>query len=306
MSASKVASMRDAVARFVADGDSVLAEGFTHLIPFAAGHEIIRQRKKDLTLCRLTPDLIYDQMVAAGVARKLVFSWTGNPGVGSLHGIRRAVEKGVPHELEIEEYSHFGLATRVKAGASGLPFLPLRTYHGTDLPKVNPRIQPIRCPFTGEALYAVPALNPDVAILHAQRADASGNTQVWGLTGVQKEAAFAAKNVIVVVEEIVDEETIRADPNRTMIPGVIVDAVVEEPYGAHPSFVQGYYDRDNDFYVAWEDIGRTEEGMKAYLDEWVYGVEGRREYVEKLGSSVRERLTPEPFRSPAVNYGLYR
>jgi glutaconate CoA-transferase subunit A len=306
MSASKVASMRDAVARFVADGDSVLAEGFTHLIPFAAGHEIIRQRKKDLTLCRLTPDLIYDQMVAAGVARKLVFSWTGNPGVGSLHGIRRAVEKGVPHELEIEEYSHFGLATRVKAGASGLPFLPLRAYHGTDLPKVNPRIQPIRCPFTGEALYAVPALNPDVAILHAQRADASGNTQVWGLTGVQKEAAFAAKNVIVVVEEIVDEETIRADPNRTMIPGVIVDAVVEEPYGAHPSFVQGYYDRDNDFYVAWEDIGRTEEGMKAYLDEWVYGVEGRREYVEKLGSSVRERLTPEPFRSPAVNYGLYR
>jgi glutaconate CoA-transferase subunit A len=298
--------MRDAVARFVADGDSVLAEGFTHLIPFAAGHEIIRQRKKDLTLCRLTPDLIYDQMVAAGVARKLVFSWTGNPGVGSLHGIRRAVEKGVPHELEIEEYSHFGLATRVKAGASGLPFLPLRTYHGTDLPKVNPRIQPIRCPFTGEALYAVPALNPDVAILHAQRADASGNTQVWGLTGVQKEAAFAARNVIVVVEEIVDEETIRADPNRTMIPGVIVDAVVEEPYGAHPSFVQGYYDRDNDFYVAWEDIGRTEEGMKAYLDEWVYGVEGRREYVEKLGSSVRERLTPEPFRSPAVNYGLYR
>jgi glutaconate CoA-transferase subunit A len=235
-----------------------------------------------------------------------VFSWTGNPGVGSLHGIRRAVEKGVPHELEIEEYSHFGLATRVKAGASGLPFLPLRTYHGTDLPKVNPRIQPIRCPFTGEALYAVPALNPDVAILHAQRADASGNTQVWGLTGVQKEAAFAARNVIVVVEEIVDEETIRADPNRTMIPGVIVDAVVEEPYGAHPSFVQGYYDRDNDFYVAWEDIGRTEEGMKAYLDEWVYGVEGRREYVEKLGSSVRERLTPEPFRSPAVNYGLYR
>jgi glutaconate CoA-transferase subunit A len=306
MSASKVASMRDAVARFVADGDSVLAEGFTHLIPFAAGHEIIRQRKKDLTLCRLTPDLIYDQMVAAGVARKLVFSWTGNPGVGSLHGIRRAVEKGVPHELEIEEYSHFGLATRVKAGASGLPFLPLRAYHGTDLPKVNPRIQPIRCPFTGEALYAVPALNPDVAILHAQRADASGNTQVWGLTGVQKEAAFAARNVIVVVEEIVDEETIRADPNRTMIPGVIVDAVVEEPYGAHPSFVQGYYDRDNDFYVAWEDIGRTEEGMKAYLDEWVYGVEGRREYVEKLGSSVRERLTPEPFRSPAVNYGLYR
>ncbi len=295
--------MRDAVAQFVEDGDSVLAEGFTHLIPFAAAHEIIRQRKKDLTLCRLTPDLIYDQMVAAGVARKLVFSWAGNPGVGSLHAIRRAVEKG---GLEIEEYSHFGLATRIKAGASGLPFLPLRTYHGTDLPKVNPRIKPIECPFTGETLYAVPALNPDVAILHAQRADASGNTQVWGLTGVQKEAAFAAKKVIVVVEEVVSEDAIRADPNRTMIPGVIVSAVVEERYGAHPSFVQGYYDRDNDFYVAWEDIAKTEEGMKKYLDEWVYGVEGRREYVEKLGPAVRERLAPEPFHSPPVSYGLYR
>jgi glutaconate CoA-transferase subunit A len=290
----------------VDDGDSVLAEGFTHLIPFAAGHEIIRQGKKDLTLCRLTPDLIYDQMVAAGVAKKLVFSWTGNPGVGSLHGIRRAVEKSIPHELDIEEYSHFGLATRIKAGASGLPFLPLRTYHGTDLPKVNESIKPVLCPFTGEMLYAVPALNPDVAILHAQRADASGNTHVWGLTGVQKEAAFAAKKVIVVVEEIVDEDAIRADPNRTMVPGVIVDAVVEEPYGAHPSFVQGYYDRDNQFYVEWENIGRTEEGMKSYLDEWVYGVEGRNEYVEKLGRAVRERLSPEPFHSPAVNYGLYR
>jgi glutaconate CoA-transferase subunit A len=306
MNFSKVTSMRDAVARLVEDGDSVLAEGFTHLIPFAAGHEIIRQGKKDLTLCRLTPDLIYDQMVAAGVAKKLVFSWTGNPGVGSLHGIRRAVEKSIPHELEIEEYSHFGLATRIKAGASGLPFLPLRTYHGTDLPKVNESIKPVLCPFTGEKLYAVPALNPDVAILHAQRADASGNTHVWGLTGVQKEAAFAAKKVIVVVEEIVDEDAIRADPNRTMVPGVIVDAVVEEPYGAHPSFVQGYYDRDNEFYVKWEDIGRTEEGMKSYLDEWVYGVEGRTEYVEKLGRSVRERLSPEPFHSPPVNYGLYR
>ncbi len=303
MSASKITSMRDAVRRLVEDGDSVLAEGFTHLIPFAAAHEIIRQGRKELTLCRLTPDLIYDQMVAAGVARKLVFSWAGNPGVGSLHAIRRGVERG---ELEIEEYSHFGLATRIKAGASGLPFLPLRTYQGTDLPKVNPSLKPITCPFTGETLYAVPALAPDVAILHAQRADASGNAQVWGLTGVQKEAAFAAKKVIVAVEEIVDEETIRADPNRTMIPGVIVDAVVEEPFGAHPSFVQGYYDRDNDFYVAWEDIGKTEEGLKAYLDEWVYGVEDRSGYVEKLGPSVLERLAPEPFLAPAVNYGLYR
>jgi glutaconate CoA-transferase subunit A len=303
MSASKVVSMRDAVARLVEDGDSVLAEGFTHLIPFAAAHEIIRQRKRDLTLCRLTPDLIYDQMVAAGVAKKLVFSWAGNPGVGSLHAIRRAVER---NEIEIEEYSHFGLATRIKAGASGLPFLPLRTYHGTDLPRVNPSIQPISCPFTGETLYAVPALNPDLAIINAQRADASGNTQVWGLTGVQKEAAFAAKRVMVVVEEVVSEDVIRADPNRTLIPGLIVNAVVEEPYGAHPSFAQGYYDRDNDFYVEWENVSRTEDGLKAYLDEWVYGVEGRRQYVEKLGPGVRARLAPEPLRAPEVNYGLYR
>jgi glutaconate CoA-transferase subunit A len=303
---TKVVSMREAISRLVADGDLVLAEGFTHLIPFAAGHEIIRQGKKDLTLCRLTPDLLYDQMIAAGVARKLVFSWTGNPGVGSLHGIRRAVEKGIPRPIEIEEYSHFGLATRIQAGASGLPFLPLRTYHGTDLPKVNHAIRPVACPFTGETLYAVEALVPDVTIVHAQRADSSGNTQVWGLLGVQKEAAFAARKVIVVAEEIVDEEVLRSDPNRTLVPGVIVDAVVEEPFGAHPSFVQGYYDRDNDFYVAWEETSRSEGGMKAYLDEWVFGVSGRGEYVEKLGAGVRERLIPEPFLSPPVNYGLYR
>jgi glutaconate CoA-transferase subunit A len=303
---TKVVSMREAISRLVADGDLVLAEGFTHLIPFAAGHEIIRQGKRDLTLCRLTPDLLYDQMIAAGVARKLVFSWTGNPGVGSLHGIRRAVEKGIPRAIEIEEYSHFGLATRIQAGASGLPFLPIRTYHGTDLPKVNDAIRPVVCPFTGETLYAVSAIEPDVAIVHAQRADSSGNTQVWGLLGVQKEAAFAAEKVIVVAEEIVDEEVLRSDPNRTLIPGVIVDAVVEEPFGAHPSFVQGYYDRDNDFYVSWEETSRTEEGMKTYLEEWVFGVSGRREYVQKLGAGVRERLTPEPFHSPSVNYGLYR
>jgi glutaconate CoA-transferase, subunit A len=302
----KLLSMSEAIATFVSDGDVVLAEGFTHLIPFAAGHEIIRQRKKDLTLCRLTPDLLYDQMVAAGVAKKLVFGWLGNPGVGSLHGIRRAVEKGRPREIEIEEYSHFGLLTRIQAGASGLPFLPLRTYYGTDLPKVNPNLETVRCPFTGETLYAVPALRPDVSILHAQRADAFGDTHVWGLVGVQREAAFAAKKVIVVVEELVDEEEIRSDPNRTLVPGVIVDAVVLEPFGAHPSFVQGYYDRDNDFYVAWEDQSRTEEGMRAYLDEWIYGVSSRGEYIEKLGVASREKLRPELLMSRPVNYGLYR
>src|SRR5213083_1804899 len=235
---SKVMSMRDAVARFVHDGDTVVIEGFTHLICFAAGHEIIRQGRRDLTLCRLTPDLIYDQMIAAGCARKLVFSWAGNPGVGSLHAFRRAVEAGT---LEIEEYSHFGMVARFAAGAARLPFWTLRDYSGTDLPRANPRIQSVTCPYTGEALATVPALNPDVTIVHAQRADRAGNTQMWGLVGVQKEAAFASQRVIVVVEELVDEQVIRSDPNRTVIPSIIVSAVVVEPWGAHPSYAQGYY-----------------------------------------------------------------
>src|SRR5213592_2823749 len=223
--------MRDAVSRFVHDGDTVVIEGFTHLICFAAGHEIIRQGRRDLTLARLTPDLIYDQMIAAGCARKLVFSWAGNPGVGSLHAFRRAIEgRRAEAALEIEEYSHFGMVARFSAGAAGLPFWPLRNYDGTDLPVANPRIRQVTCPFTGDTLAAVPALEPDVTIVHAQRSDADGNAQVWGITGVQKEAAFAAKRVIVVAEEIVDESVVRADPNRTLIPGIIVDAVVREPW----------------------------------------------------------------------------
>src|SRR5206468_3541484 len=210
--ASKVTSMRDAIARFVHDGDTVVIEGFTHLICFAAGHEIIRQGRRDLTLARLTPDLIYDQMIAAGCARKLVFSWAGNPGVGSLHAFRRAVEGKDARGLEIEEYSHFGMVARFSAGAARLPFWPLRNYMGTDLPTANPRIRSVTCPYTGEALATVPALNPGVTIVHAQRADRAGNTQTWGLVGVQKEAAFASERVIVVVEELVDERVIRADP----------------------------------------------------------------------------------------------
>ena len=234
---SKVTSMRDAVAAIVHDGDVVAIEGFTHLICFAAGHEIIRQRKRDLTLARLTPDLIYDQMVAAGTARKLVFSWLGNPGVGGLHAIRRRVEDADPAPLELEEYSHFGMVGRYTAGASNLPFFPLRSYFETDLPKANPLIRPIRSPYGDETVYAVPPLKPDVTVVHAQRADAEGNTQMWGLLGCQKEAAFAAERVIVVVEELVDEAVIRADPNRTVIPGLIVDAVVVEPFG-RPSLVR--------------------------------------------------------------------
>jgi glutaconate CoA-transferase subunit A len=299
---NKVLSMRDAIASFVRDGDALVIEGFTHLISFAAAHEIIRQKRRDLTLCRLTPDLIYDQLIAAGCARKLVFSWAGNPGVGSLHAFRRAVETGTP-PLEIEEYSHFGMVARFSAGAAGLPFWPLRNYRGTDLPKANPLIREITCPYTGELLATVPALNPDVTIIHAQRADAQGNAQVWGLMGVQKEAAFASDRVIVVVEELVDESVVRADPNRTLIPGMIVDAVVVEPWGAHPSYAQGYYDRDNDFYVAWEGISRDPAKTAKYLDEFVYGVPDRAGYLEKY-PGLTERLAATPLMCAGVSYGF--
>lgn len=299
---SKVVSMHDAIAAHVRDGDTVVIEGFTHLICFAAGHEIIRQRRKDLTIARLTPDLIYDQMIAAGCARRLVFSWAGNPGAGSLHAFRRAVEKGTP-ALEIEEYSHFGMVARMSAGAARLPFWTMRNYMGTDLPVANPRIRTVTCPYTGEVLATVPALNPDVTIIHAQRADANGNAQVWGLLGVQKEAAFASRRVIVVVEELVDEAVIRADPNRTLIPGMIVDAVVVEPWGCHPSYAQGYYDRDNDFYVAWEDISRDPARLQAYLDEWVHGVKDRAEYLARQ-PELRARLTAKDHYCEGVNYGF--
>ena len=299
--AGKVVSMHDAVAAHVHDGDTLVIEGFTHLICFAAAHEIIRQRRRDLTLCRLTPDVVYDQMIGAGCASKLVFSWAGNPGAGSLHAFRRAVE-AKPPTLAIEEYSHFGMVARFSAGAARLPFWPLNDYQGTDLPSANPLIRQVTCPYTGKALATVPALNPDVTIVHAQRADAEGNTQVWGLLGVQKEAAFASKRVIVVVEELVDASVIRADPNRTIIPGMIVDAVVVEPWGAHPSYAQGFYDRDNAFYVAWEDISRDPLRLAAYLDEWVHGVADRREYMERQ-PALRERLVARAAMSGEVSYG---
>jgi glutaconate CoA-transferase subunit A len=303
--ASKVTTMREAIAATVRDGDTVAIEGFTHLICFAAGHEIIRQRKRDLTLCRLTPDVIYDQMVGAGVARKLVFSWLGNPGVGSLHAIRRRVERSDPAPLELEEYSHFGMVCRYVAGASRLPFFPIRSYFDSDLPKANPRIVPIESPYGGEPLYAVPPLNPDVAIIHSQRADATGNSQIWGLLGCQKEAAFAAERVIVVCEELVDEVVIRQDPNRTVLPGLIVEAVVVEPKGCHPSYAQGYYDRDNRFYLEWDRVARDPQSLDAWLDEWVLGLESHAEYVDKLGAERWAELVPGEAWSEPVNYGRY-
>jgi len=300
---SKVMTMKEAVGRFVKDGDLIVMEGFTHLIPFAAGHEIIRQRRKDLVLARLTPDLIYDQLIAAGCARKMIFSWAGNPGVGPLHAFRRAVEKGIPAKLEIEEYTHFGMVLRFMAGASNLPFLPTRNYPGTDLTRVNPAFRKIRSPYSDEELWCVPALNPDVTVVHAQRADADGNTQVWGLYGVQKEAAFASSRVIVSVEEIVDARVIRSDPNRTIIPGTIVNAVVHEPFGAHPSFVQGGYDRDNDFYVQWDKVSRDEATLKGYLDEWVHGLPDRAAYIKKMGKRHAELQADVQMCAP-VNYGF--
>jgi glutaconate CoA-transferase subunit A len=323
--------MRDAVADLVRDGDTVAIEGFTHLISFAAGHEIIRQRKRDLTLARLTPDLIYDQMVAAGVARKLIFSWLGNPGVGGLGAIRRRTEAatstpvtdeergvrlatdeardqpgGLLPRLELEEYSHFGMVGRYTAGAANLPFYPIRSYFETDLPEANPLIRQIKSPYGDGLVYAVPPLKPDVSIVHAQRADRAGNTQVWGLLGCQKEAAFAADRVIVVVEELVDETVVRADPNRTIIPGLIVDAVVVEPFGAHPSYVQGYYDRDNRFYLDWDAITRDEDAVQAWLREWVYDLDGRSAYVDKLGPERVASLKPGSAPSGSVDYGEYR
>jgi glutaconate CoA-transferase subunit A len=254
----------------------------------------------------MTPDLIYDQMIAAGCARKMIFSYLGNPGVGSLHCVRRAVERGIPRSIELEEYSHFGMVGRYLSGAYRLPFFPLRSYTGSDLPKVNPRIRFAESPYGDESIAVVPPLNPDVAVIHAQRADQEGNTHLWGLLGVQKEAAFASERVIVVVEEVVEEAVIRSDPNRTIIPGLVVDAVVCEPYGTHPSYVQGYHDRDNEFYLRWDKISRDEAATQAWLDEWVYGVQSRTEYVEKMGPKTWERLAPGEALAGPVNYGAYQ
>ncbi|UCC86967.1 MAG: CoA transferase subunit A [Anaerolineales bacterium] len=302
---SKVTTMKEAIAQLVNDGDTLAIEGFTHLICFAAAHEIIRQRKRDLTLCRLTPDLIYDQMIAAGCAKKLVFSYLGNPGVGSLHAVRRAVEKGIPAPLEVEEYSHFGMVGRFIAGAAKLPFYPVRTFAGSDIPSANPRIRRVDDPYGTGQIYVVPPLNPDVTILHVQRADERGNAHIWGLMGMQAEAAFAARRVIIVAERLVDEAVIRADPNRTVIPGLIVDAVVHEPYGAHPSYAQGYYDRDTQFYLAWDTLSRDHDTLLSWLDEWVYGLAGRAEYIQRMGPEVWQRLQPGEAWSGQVNYGQY-
>ena len=277
---AEVTDLREAVAHLVRDGDSVALEGFTHLIPTAAAHEIIRQGREDLSLIRMTPDLIYDQMIGTGCARKLVFSWGGNPGVGSLHRFRDAVENGWPQSLEIEEHSHAGMANRYVAGASNLPFAVLRGYVGTDLPRVTETIAPVTCPFTGEELMAVPALNPDVSIVHAQQADSRGNVAIWGISGIQKEAVLSARRAIVTVEEVVKELT--PHPFQIVLPAVAVDAIAVEPMGAHPSYADGYYDRDNAFYEAWDPIGRDRYGFRSWMDRHVLGTESFREYLRSV------------------------
>ena len=263
-------SLRDAVADLVPDGATVAMEGFTHLIPFAAGHEVIRQAKRDLTLVRMTPDLIYDQLIGMGCARGLIFSWGGNPGVGSLHRLRDAVENGYPVELEIEEHSHAGMSTRYTAGASGLPFGILRGYRGSDLID-HTRVAMVTSPFTGEEVAAVPALNPDVTVIHAQQADRKGNIGIWGITGVQREAALAAKTVVVTVEEIVDELR-RGGPNHAVLPHWTVSSISEVPGGSRPSYSMGYTTRDNRFYTEWDRISRDREVFARWVDTFIVGM----------------------------------
>jgi glutaconate CoA-transferase subunit A len=264
---TRIVSLAEAIAENVHDGDTLALEGFTHLIPCAAGHEVIRQRRRDLSLVRMTPDIIYDQMIGMGCAVRLTFSWGGNPGVGSLHRFRDAVENGWPHPLDIDERSHADVASAYVAGASNLPFSVLRGYNGSDLPKHNPRIRFITCPFTEERLAATPAIRPDVTIIHAQKADRSGNVLLWGILGVQKEAALAAKRVVVTVEEIVDE--LQAPPNACVLPAWVISAVSPVPGGAFPSYALGYYERDNRFYKAWDGIARERATFTQWMERHV-------------------------------------
>ena len=277
---AEICSLSEAVEGFIHGGEEVALEGFTHLIPTAAAHEIIRQRKRDLTLIRMTPDIIYDQLIGMGCASKLIFSWGGNPGVGSLHRFRDAVEHAYPHALEIEEHSHAGMANRYVAGASNVPFAVMRGYVGTDLAEVTSTISTVTCPFSGEELAAVPAINPDVTIIHAQQADRRGNVALWGITGIQREAALSAERVIVTVEEVVD--SFEPKPFQIVLPAPAVDAVAVEPKGALPSYADGYYQRDNSFYEAWDPIGRCRETFSEWMERHVLSTDSFSEYLSSI------------------------
>ncbi len=276
----QIASLAAAIQHLVPDGATVALEGFTHLIPFAAGHELIRQKRRDLHLMRMTPDLIYDQLIGMGCARRLTFSWGGNPGVGSLHRLRDAVEKGWPRALEIDEHSHAGMAAAYTAGAAGLPFGVLRGYIGTDLPAHNEGIRTVKCPYTGEELATVPAHKPDVTILHAQRADRKGNVTISGIIGAQREAALAAKKLLITVEEIVEE--LPPAMNSVLLPHWLVTAVVHCPGGAYPSYAHGYYERDNAFYQRWDDLARDRDRFNEWMSRHVTGTRDHREFLASL------------------------
>lgn len=292
----------EAVRTFVRDGDVVCIAGFSHLIPYALGHEVIRQGRRGLTLVKHVPDLLGEQLLAVGCLEKIVFSWHGNPGLGNLALFRRAVEGGT---LAIEEYTHLGLTARLYAGAAGMTFYPVATNLGSDLPAVNPQIRTVICPYTGGQVSVVPPLHPDVSLVHVQRADPAGNAHAWGILGDVKEAAFAARRLILSAEEIVDPAVIRSDPNRTVFPGFIVDAVVEAPLGAHPSYAHGYYDRDNAFYQEWDRARGTLEAVRAYLDEWVYGIPDRATYVKRLPPEVLRRVAVTTRPSVPVGFTTY-
>jgi len=278
---ARIVSLREAIAENVHDGDSLALEGFTHLIPCAAGHEVIRQRRRNLALVRMTPDIIYDQMIGMGCAARLTFSWGGNPGVGSLHRFRDAIENDWPHPLEIEERSHADIASAYVAGAANLPFSVLRGYTGSDLLKYNERIRFITCPFTEERLAATPSIRPDVTIIHAQKADHDGNVLLWGILGVQKEAALAAKRVVVTVEEIVAE--LAAPPNACVLPAWVVSAVSVVPGGAFPSYALGYYERDNRFYKAWDGIARERDTFRQWMQRHIMQTVDFAEFRRTLG-----------------------
>lgn len=283
---AEICSLSEAIAAHVHDGDTVALEGFTHLIPHAAGHEVIRQGRHDLTLIRMTPDLIFDQLIGMGCARKLVFAWGGNPGVGSLHRFRDAVENGWPGPLEIEEHSHAGMANAFVAGASNLPFAVLRGYKATDLTKFNDRIKAVTCPFTGEVLAAVPALRPDVGIIHAQRADRAGNVLVHGIVGLQKEVVLGAARAIATVEEVVDD--LNAPANSYVLPHWVVDAVCVEPGGAYPSYALGYYERDNRFYIAWDAVSKDRDTFREWMERHVLGTSDFAGFRASIGAAAAE------------------
>ena len=282
---SKIMPLSEAVARTVKDGQTIAMEGFTHLIPFAAGHEVIRQQRRGLTLVRMTPDILYDQLIGMGCAARIQFSWGGNPGVGSIHRFRDAIENGWPHPLAVDEHSHADMAGRYQAGASGLPFSVLRGYVGSDLPKHNPNIKSITCPFTGEKLAATPAINPDVTIIHAQKADRAGNVLIHGIVGIQKEAVLAAKAAIVTVEEVVDD--LDAPMNACVLPHWVLAAVCVVPNGAHPSYAHGYYGRDNAFCKAWDAVSRDRETFLAWMKQHVLGTKDHAQFLRSAGITVK-------------------